>query len=110
MGLGWGGGGVAGGGGFQHLEGCLLEMNLVAQMVENLPTMQETWVRSLGQEDPLEKNTAKPTPVFLPGEFHGQRSLVGNSPCGHKASDTPEQLTLSLFLWRKKEAQKGRAR
>ena len=39
--------------------------------------MQETWVRSLGQEDPLEKNTAKPTPVFLPGEFHGQRSLVG---------------------------------
>ena len=29
--------------------------SLVAQMVKNLPAMQETWVRSLGQEDPLEK-------------------------------------------------------
>ena len=34
----------------------------------------------------------QPTPVFLPGEFHGQRSLAGYSPWGHK-----EQLTLSLF-------------
>ena len=33
-------------------------------------------VLSLGQEDPLEKGMAT-TPVFLPGEFHGQRSLVG---------------------------------
>ena len=41
--------------------------------------MQETWVRFLGQEDPLEKEM-EPTPVFLPGEFHGQRSLVGYSP------------------------------
>ena len=32
------------------------------------------------------------TPVFLPGEFHGQRSLVGNSPWGRKESDTTEQL------------------
>ena len=30
----------------------------------------------------------KPTPVFLPGKFHGQRSLVGYSPWGHKESDT----------------------
>ena len=30
----------------------------VAQMVKNLPAMQETWVRSLGQEDPLEKGLA----------------------------------------------------
>ena len=36
-----------------------------------------------------------PTPVFLPGEFHGQRSLVGYSPQGHKKSDTTELLTLS---------------
>ena len=42
--------------------------------------MQETGVQSLGQEDP-------PTPVFLPGKFHGQRSLVGYSPWGHKESD-----------------------
>ena len=32
--------------------------SLVAQMVKNLPTMQETWVQSLGQEDPLEKGMA----------------------------------------------------
>ena len=37
-----------------------------------------------------------PTPVFLPGEFHGQRSLVGSSPRGRKESDTTEQLLLSL--------------
>ena len=45
-------------------------------MVKNLPALQETWVQPLGQEDPLEKGMA-PTPVFLPGEFHGQRSLAG---------------------------------
>ena len=37
------------------------------------------------------------TPVFLPGEFHGQRSLVGYSPRGHKELNITEQLTLSLF-------------
>ena len=37
-----------------------------------------------------------PTPVFLPGEFHGQRSLAGCSPWGCKESDTTERLTLSL--------------
>ena len=35
------------------------------------------------------------TPVFLPGEFHGQRSLVSYSPWGHKESDTTGELTLS---------------
>ena len=50
--------------------------------VRNLPPMQETQVQSLGQEDPLEKGMAT-TPVFLPGEFHGQRSLAGYSPRGH---------------------------
>ena len=43
----------------------------------------------LGQEDPLEEEW-QPTPVFLPGESHGQRSLVGYSPKGHKESDTTE--------------------
>ena len=38
----------------------------------------------------LWKRTWEPTPVFLPGESHGQRSLVGCSPCGHKESDTTE--------------------
>ena len=48
-----------------------------------------------GEEEPLEKEWL-PTPVFLPGEFHGQRSLVGYSPWGYKESDTTERLTLSL--------------
>ena len=48
--------------------------SVVAQMVKNLPAMWETWVRSLVWEDPLEE--WQPTLVFLPGEPHGQRSLV----------------------------------
>ena len=35
------------------------------------------------------------TPVFFPGESHGQRSLVGHSPWGHKESDLTEQLIFS---------------
>ena len=45
----------------------LLGVSLVAQMVKNPPAIQETWVRSQGQEDPLEEGM-QPTPVFLPGE------------------------------------------
>ena len=48
-------------------------------MVKNLPEIQETQVQPLGWEDPLEKGMAT-TPVFFPGEFHGQRSLVLNFP------------------------------
>ena len=39
------------------------------------------------------------SPVFLPGEFHGQRSLAGCSPWGGKESDTTEILTLSTVNW-----------
>ena len=38
----------------------------------------------------------QPTPVFLPGEFHGQGSLAGYTPWGCKDSDMTEQLTLPL--------------
>ena len=48
-------------------------------MVKNPPAIQDTWVQSLGQEHPLEKEIA-PTPVFLPGKSQGQRSLPGYSP------------------------------
>ena len=40
------------------------------------------------------------TSVFLPGEFYGERSLLGYSPRGHKESDTAEQLTLFFSLWK----------
>ena len=69
--------------------------SLVAQMVKNLPAMWETWVQSLGLEDPLEKETATHS-SFLPGEFQGQRSLVGYSPWGSQELDTTGWLTLSL--------------
>ena len=64
----------------------------LAQTVKKLPAMQETWVRSLVWEDPLEKERP-PTPVFLLGESHGQRSLIGYSPWGRKELDVTEQLT-----------------
>ena len=54
----------------------------------------QTWLWSLGQEDPLEREW-KPTPVFFPGESHGQRSMVGdNSPWARKESDTTERLSI----------------
>ena len=55
--------------------------------------MQETQVRFLGQEDPLEKGMATHSSILL-GESHGQRSLVGYSPWGCKESEVTEQLTL----------------
>ena len=45
---------------------------MVAQMLKNLPAMQETWVRSLGWEDPPEKGMAIHSSIF-PGKFHRQR-------------------------------------
>ena len=64
--------------------------SLVAQRVKNPPAMQETWARSLGWEDPLEKEKL-PTPVFWLGEFHGLYS-----PWGCKELDTSERLSLSF--------------
>ena len=58
-------------------------------MVKYSPALQEMWVQSLGREDSLEKEMAT-TPIFLPGELHGQRKLVGYSPWGTKELDTTE--------------------
>ena len=63
----------------------------------NLPAIQETPVRSLGREDPLERKW-RLTPVFLPGESHGRRSLEGYSPRGHEELDTTEQLNTHARL------------
>ena len=51
---------------------------------------EATCFRSLGLEDPLKKRKWQPAPVFLPRKFHEQRSLVGYSPWGYKASDVTE--------------------
>ena len=61
-------------------------------MVNNLPAVQETRVRSLGWEDPLEKGMATHSSI-LTQESHGQRSLAGHRPWGHKESDRTERLT-----------------
>ena len=63
--------------------------SLVAQLVKNSPAKWETWVPSLGREDPLEKGKATHS-VFWPGEFHGLYS-----PWGHKELDMTERPLLS---------------
>ena len=69
-----------------------MHTSLVAQKVKNLFAMQEDlWVGKI----PC-KMEWLPAPVFLPGEFRGQRCLVGRSPWSHKESDTIEPITLSL--------------
>ena len=62
--------------------------SLVAQLVKNLPAMQETWVWSLGWRDPLKKGKATHSSI-LGGEFQGL-----DSPWGHKESDMTEWLSL----------------
>ena len=66
------------------------QASLVAQSVENPPAVRETWVRSLGWEDPLEEGMATHSSVLAWRSAHGQRSLAGYSPWGHKESDTTE--------------------
>jgi len=76
-----------------------LSSSPVAKTVKNLPAMQETCVRFLCQEDPVVKGML-PTPVFLPGEFHGQRSLLGYCPWGNRELHTSEQLIHTQLSFR----------
>ena len=52
-------------------------------MVKRLPAMRETWVQSLGQKDPLEKEMATHSSI-LPGKSNEQRRLIGYGPWCHK--------------------------
>ena len=64
-------------------------VSLVAQLVKNLPAMQENWVQSLGWEDPLEKAKVIYSSILaerIPGVY---------TPCGHEDLDTTEQLSLT---------------
>ena len=62
------------------------------EMVKRLPTMRESWVQPLGQEDLLEKGKATHSSVFV-GEHHEQRSLVGYSPWITKSQTRLRQLS-----------------
>ena len=64
----------------------------MAQMVKNLPEMRETRVNPWARKIPWRREWV-PTPVFLLGEFHELRSLVGYNPWGHKELDATERLT-----------------
>ena len=61
-------------------------LSSVAQTVKRLPAMWETWVGKIPW-----RRKWQPTPVLLPGKFHGQRSLVNYSPRGRKESGTTER-------------------
>ena len=76
-------------------------------MVKNPPAVQEpqeTGVQSLDQKDPLEESMATHS-GFLPGESHGQKSLVGYGPQGRKESDmtetTEKALLIHILVWQK---------
>ena len=71
--------------------------HLVAQMIKRLPTMWgpgfNPWIGKI-----CWRRKWQPTPVFLPGKSHGQKSLVGYNPQGRKESDVTERLHLLTFL------------
>ena len=67
-------------------------------MVKNLPTMQETWVQSLGWEDPLRKGRATHSSI-LAWRIPWKKEPGGYSPCDPKELGVTECLTLSLQPW-----------
>ena len=73
----------------QFLWICLAWASLVAQLLKNPFAMWETWVQSLGWEDPLEKGKAYPLQYS---------SLENSMECNGKESDKTEQLSLSVCL------------
>ena len=64
-------------------------------MIKNSPAVWESWVQSLGWEDPLEEGMATYLQYSCLGNSHGQRSLVGYSPWGHKELDMTERLSIA---------------
>ena len=55
-------------------------------MVKNIPVIQETWVQSLGREDPLQESMATHSSILAWRIPDGFRGLVGHSPWGHRTS------------------------
>ena len=71
--------------------------SLVVQMVKNLPAMQETWVRSLGGEDPLEKGMDTHSNILAWKIPWTEEPIRLYSPWGREESDTTVRLTLLLL-------------
>ena len=72
--------------------------SLVAQTVKNPPATWETWVRSVGWEDPWRRED--PTPIFSPGKSLWQRSLAGYRPQVRKALNTTERVSTAQVCHR----------
>ena len=70
--------------------------SLVAQRLKRLPARRETWGHPWVGKIPWRRKW-QPTPVFLPGESHGRKSLVGYCPQGRKELDTAERLHFTLW-------------
>ena len=75
----------------------LIRASFIAQSVKNLLAMQETCVRSWVGKIPWRRKW-HPTPIFLPRESHGQRSLAGHSPCGCKSWTWLSDLTTTTTI------------
>ena len=67
----------------------------MAQSVKNLPALQETWVQSLGWEDPL-RRAWQPTPVFLPGDSPWTEEPGGLKFMGLERVGQTEQLSIHI--------------
>ena len=66
----------------------------MAQTVKNLPVMKDTWVRTLGWDNPLKKGIATHSSILAWRiTWTGQRNLEGYSPWGRRELDTKGQLT-----------------
>ena len=70
----------------------------MARTVKDPSALQETWVQSMGWEDPLEEGMATHSSICLENP-HGQRSLAGCSPWGRKELDTTEQLSTAQGVY-----------
>ena len=68
--------------------------SMMAQMVKNPPAMQDTWVRSLGWEDPLEEGMATHSSIVA---WRIPMDRVGYSPWGRTESDMTERLSSSTW-------------
>ena len=71
--------------------------SLVVQRLKRLPAMWESWVRSLGQEDPLEKETATHSSI-LAWRIPWMEELGGLQSMGRKESDTTKRLHFSMYV------------
>ena len=71
--------------------------SLVAQLVENLPAMRETWVRSLGWEDPLEKGKATHSSILV-WRIPWSIKSMGSQRIGHDWATFPFTFNLVSFL------------